>query len=93
MRVKEITLAKSVTVNIAKYEFLKVDFGMTVENDEGLSTEEVTEELGKEVDQALQAQIDGTLADLNVEHVKVTVSKTVSSGKRKKVQRISRRKR
>lgn len=76
-KLKEASLTKGLTISIAKFEFVKIDFSLTMTGDD---IEELKQQLGKEVDSGLQAEVDKTLSDLHIDHIKVRVA---ASPKRK----------
>ena len=75
MKVTSTYLEKAVTINIGKFESLKIGWGMTIEDKEGGLHSSDYLDLREEVDRNLQAVIDESLQGLKIDHVNVEVSK------------------
>lgn len=60
MKVKELTMAKSVKVTV-NYQSVSVTYGMTVEVDNGDDINEVRVNLSREIDRILRAEIEKTM--------------------------------
>lgn len=75
MKIESATLSKGVTLSIAKFEFVKIDYSLTVRAEKSDELSDVHSYLAKEVDDGLQSEIDRTLDDLKIEHIRVTVKK------------------